>query len=154
MQRAGDVNTAGGDQRDSSPGYAGGLTAAVMSVSFDQLSDWGVTLDEALAIARENLWKMSNEPFSEVAPGVYFAEWGDAFDAARMFLHDLIWQLKVSGDHVVVIPARPGRSMTAVSGRLSMKLTTTSQDLILPSLSKYTIVEPSLAISQQLNCCS
>lgn len=78
----------------------------VMSVGEDQLETWGKSFDEVLGIARDNLWKISNNDFDEIAPGVFLSPWQDTHDASRMFLHDLIWQLKVKGDPVVTVPDR------------------------------------------------
>jgi uncharacterized protein YtpQ (UPF0354 family) len=78
----------------------------VMSVPVDQLEHWGITLDEALAIARDNLWKISNQEFLKVQPGLFASPWHDAHDASRLLLHDLIWQLPVKGDHIAMVPHR------------------------------------------------
>jgi hypothetical protein len=82
------------------------LPNSIGSVNHDQLSGWGVTRDEALAVARDNLWAISNRDFKSVAPGVHVSDWHDSYDASRLFLHDLIWQLPVRGDHVVMTPSR------------------------------------------------
>jgi hypothetical protein len=79
---------------------------AVGSVTDDQLKQWGVPLAEALDIARTNLWKMSNEDFECVQPGLFASTWHDVHDASRLILHDLIWQLPVKGAHVAMIPHR------------------------------------------------
>src|SRR4051812_43191709 len=70
------------------------------------LNDWHVTLDELLPVARENLWRISNEDFRQLTPGFYASAWQDTHDASRLFLHDLIWQLKVTGPHVAMVPER------------------------------------------------
>ena len=82
------------------------LDNAMRYIGDDELKDWGVTLKEALQAARDNLWTISNESFVEVAPGVYRSPWQDNRDAARLFLHDLIWQLPVQGQHVTMVPNR------------------------------------------------
>lgn len=79
---------------------------AVGTVSSEDMDKWGVTFDEALAIARDNLWTVSNEPFAQLAPGTYVSTWQDTHDATRMFLHDLVWQLDVKGSHVAMVPDR------------------------------------------------
>jgi len=79
---------------------------AVATISSDNMGEWGVTYEEALAIARDNLWAISNEPFGELGPGTYVSTWQDTHDATRMFLHDLVWQLDVKGSHVVMVPDR------------------------------------------------
>lgn len=79
---------------------------AVASVNEETLDTWGVTLAEAMEVARDNLWRISNEPFEQVRPGLHVSGWHDAHDASRLILHDLIWQLPVKGDHVVAVPCR------------------------------------------------
>ena len=79
---------------------------AIQSLSRKLVEKWGVSFDELLPIAKDNLWRMSNQDFPQVAPGVYLSPWRDTHDASRLFLHDLIWQLKVKGDHVAAVPNR------------------------------------------------
>lgn len=79
---------------------------AIQTVSQKQLDEWGIDLEQGLAQARENLWKLSNEDFVEMAPGIYRSPWQDCHDTARFYLEDLIWQLKVNGRHVVTMPNR------------------------------------------------
>lgn len=79
---------------------------SVVIVSDKMLEGWQVSFDEALKIARENLWARSNEEFEEIHPGLYRSAWRDTHDASRMFLHELVWQLKVKGDHLAMLPNR------------------------------------------------
>lgn len=79
---------------------------AVAEISNSVLGSWNVSLHEVLKVARENLWKISNENFELIAPGLYRSPWRDNHDASRMYLHDLIWQLQVKGRHVVATPNR------------------------------------------------
>lgn len=51
------------------------LPNTMMTVSQEQLDTWGVTLEEGLLAARDNMWNISNESFVEVAPGVYVSPW-------------------------------------------------------------------------------
>lgn len=76
------------------------------TIDGDSLSKWGVSFDQAMEAARENLWKKSNEDFFVVQPGLYVSPWRDNYDACRLALHDLIWQLKVNGHHVAAVPHR------------------------------------------------
>jgi hypothetical protein len=79
---------------------------AVKSVGTSDLRDWGVGFDEAMAIARDNLWSRSNENFLPLAPGTYVSPWHDTHDCSRLYLHDLVWQLEVKGAHVAFVPNR------------------------------------------------
>ncbi len=70
------------------------------------LSRWNIDFDQALKIAKENLWSISNRDFNKHPSGLYISPYNDTHDASRIFLHDLIWQLPVRGNHVVMIPNR------------------------------------------------
>jgi hypothetical protein len=75
-------------------------------VTKDQLSTWNISFSDALEAARDNLWKRGAGPFVSPAPGVYLASWHDNYDSSRLFLYDMIWHLKVYGDHVAAVPNR------------------------------------------------
>jgi len=79
---------------------------SVGTITQAQLDKWGVTFDEAMAVARDNMWRISNQPFGQPAPGFHVSPWHDNHDASRLLLHDLVWQLKVNGDHVAIAPTR------------------------------------------------
>lgn len=79
---------------------------SVRTISPEELALWGIEFDEALAIARDNLWRISNEPFAKLGPRTYVSTWHDTHDATRLFLHDLVWQLEVKGSHVAMVPDR------------------------------------------------
>lgn len=72
----------------------------------ERLEEWGIDEDAAFAAARDNLWSVSNDDFLQPQPGVYVSPWRDNWDASRLFLHDLIWQLKVKGLPVAAVPSR------------------------------------------------
>lgn len=78
----------------------------IRSVTKSDLERWSLSFEQALALAKENLWKKSNQGFKEIAKGIYVSPWKDNHDASRLYLHDLIWQLKVKGDHVAAVPNR------------------------------------------------
>jgi len=82
-------------------------------VSESQLKEWGISLDEALALGRENLWRLSTKSFESLGPGLYASSVSDTHDASRMYLHDLVWQHEVKGRHVVIAP---NRNLLLVSG--------------------------------------
>jgi hypothetical protein len=72
----------------------------------DPFEKWGVTFDEELEIAAENLWKRSTERFLEIAPGFWQSPWRDNHDASRLFLTNLVRQIRVKGDPVCMVPNR------------------------------------------------
>ena len=79
---------------------------SVRTVPPEDMDRWGIGFEEAMAVARDNLWRISNQPFGVLAPGAYVSTWQDTHDATRMFLHDLVWQLDVKGSHVAMVPDR------------------------------------------------
>ena len=82
------------------------LTDTITSIPEKQFSKWNMGFANALSDARQNLRKISNEPFRVIRPGLYVSDWRDNFDAARIILSDVVRDLSVSGDHVAIIPDR------------------------------------------------
>jgi len=82
------------------------LPQALQTVSKKALAEWRVTFDQAMAIAKENLWRRSNEAWQSVLPGLHISPWRDSHDLARLYLHDRIWQLPVNGQHIAIAPNR------------------------------------------------
>lgn len=80
--------------------------------------EWGIRFDEALAIARGNLRQSPDEPFVEVAPGVYQAAWGDAYDSSRALLPDLLHRVPVAGLPVFMLATR---DMLLVTGERDLQ---------------------------------
>lgn len=78
----------------------------ISSVGADQLAKWEITADEAFKIARDNIWRISNENFETIGDGVFRSPWRDSYDASRLALYDLIWQLEVDGPCVAMAPTR------------------------------------------------
>jgi uncharacterized protein YtpQ (UPF0354 family) len=70
------------------------------------LSDWGLSFEDALERARDNLWNRSGGKFQSPIAGVYLSPWHDSHDSSRLFLYDLLWHLDVNGDHVAAVPNR------------------------------------------------
>jgi hypothetical protein len=93
----------------------------ILTVTKETLQEHKLTPDEAFAVARENLWKRSNEAFLQLTPGLYAAPWNDNYAASRIVLHDLIWQLEVRGDHVVMIPNRDTLLVTGLDNAPGLK---------------------------------
>ena len=104
---------------------------AVMSVSDEMIAGWGVTLDEALLRARDNLWKISNEKFESPRSGLFVSPWRDNHDANRLSLHDLIWQLEAKGSHVAFVP---NRDVLIVTGSEDIGGLTAAAELAMPAL--------------------
>jgi len=65
---------------------------------------WGVTMDEALAIAIDNLRQTTSDAFEEIAPGLYIGRWNDGYDISRALLPDVLQRAPIRGRPVFMIP--------------------------------------------------
>ena len=72
----------------------------------DLPEEWGITLEQALAIARDNLRALDDAPFIEIAPGLFRSAWGDAYDSSRVLLPELLHRLPLAGPPVFMLPTR------------------------------------------------
>lgn len=83
------------------------LPDSMRSIPQANLDTWGVTLYEALEVARDNLKRL---PIKLIGPGsgegVYLSATGDNYDASRLLLTELVYQLRVKGDPIAMIPNR------------------------------------------------
>jgi len=81
--------------------------SSISAVNLERLEGWGVSLDEALKLAKDNL-REHTEPgsMSEPSPGLFCGQWGDSYESSRMLLIDLVYRLEVSGDPVAFVPHR------------------------------------------------
>jgi len=68
--------------------------------------DWNLDLDEAFSIARDNLRSLPLVPFHPLAPGLFQAAWGDAYDSSRALLPELLHRLPLRGVPVFMVPTR------------------------------------------------
>jgi hypothetical protein len=91
--------------------------ASILQVNRESFDRWGISFDEALKAARNNLREKTNSSlFDEVAPGVYRGRWADSYDSSRLLLTDLIYRLPLEGEPVAFIP---NRDQLWVTGRLN-----------------------------------
>ena len=97
------------------------LSSAVRSLPRAQFTEWGVTYEEGLKIASENL---SRAPFkfATLPDGIYFALTGDNYDAARLLLPDLLERWKVDGDPIAMVPNRNVLFMTGSNNAVALKV--------------------------------
>lgn len=65
---------------------------------------WGISMDEALAIARDNLRAATPQAFEEVFTGLYIGRWSDGYDISRALLPDVLQRAPVKGQPVFMIP--------------------------------------------------
>ncbi|WP_198083053.1 hypothetical protein [Variovorax sp. E3] len=79
---------------------------SIAQVGRPDLERWGITFDEAFAIAVDNLRHKAAPAFTQVSPGLYMSHYGDYYDAARVLLQELAWQLPLAGEPVAMMPNR------------------------------------------------
>ncbi|WP_273820942.1 DUF1444 family protein [Pseudomonas asplenii] len=65
---------------------------------------WGVTFDEALSSAVQNLRETTPEAFEPIIPGLYLGRWGDGYDISRVLLPDVLQRAPIKGRPVFMIP--------------------------------------------------
>lgn len=74
-------------------------------VTAAQLDAWGVSFDEALDAALDNLRAIPGGGFARGPDGVMVGDWNDAYDSSRLLLPDLVHRAGI-GDPVAMIPTR------------------------------------------------
>ena len=82
------------------------LPHATRSTNTDDLERWGVSLDQALVIARKNLREISDGDWTELRSGVFATPWKDNYDSSRLLLTETVRGLPLAGNPVAVAPAR------------------------------------------------
>jgi hypothetical protein len=80
------------------------LPQSTMSVGPEQLGKWGITFYEALEIAKQNLAQKGGQ-YAKLGGLAIFME-GDAYDAARMVVPEIIERLQLGGRPVAIAPHR------------------------------------------------
>ncbi len=78
----------------------------LIEVFSDMLTDWNLTVEEAFALGRVNLRRMSPSSLTALGPGLYCSPRGDNHDASRLALDDLVRDCEVKGDYVAMVPNR------------------------------------------------
>jgi len=80
---------------------------ALRTIHEDDLDKWGVTVYEALEIAKDNLSQLPQQVIGPAeGTGVYLSAMGDSYDSSRLLLLDLVRQFKVKGDPIAMVPNR------------------------------------------------
>lgn len=78
-----------------------------------QLAQWGVSVDEALGAAMDNLRDATADRVVQVERGVFAGDWGDAYDSSRLLLPDLAHRI-AGANPLAMIPAP--RTLLLASG--------------------------------------
>jgi len=90
-------------------------------VNRDQLAKWGVTFDQALQDALQNLRALPEHGgWQQIELGVWSGEWGDAYESSRILLPDLIHRLGVS-DPVAIVPFRNALLVTSATNEAGIQ---------------------------------
>ncbi|EKU23896.1 DUF1444 domain-containing protein [Xanthomonas graminis] len=101
---------------------------------------WGITFEQALAIAHDNLRDATPERFVEVAAGIFQGGWQDAYDSSRVVLPDVLQRVPVKGRPVFMLPTRDcllvvgDRDETAMAGMLELSLEAAAHGRCISSL--------------------
>lgn len=97
--------------------------ASMSTIGQATLAQWGVTFEQALAVAMDNLRERTPHSFVALGDGLMMGEWHDAYDSSRLLLPDLLYRACAGGEPLVMIPTR-GRFLLAsshnVAGQLAM----------------------------------
>ncbi|MFT3735424.1 MAG: hypothetical protein QM776_10420 [Rhodocyclaceae bacterium] len=87
-------------------GVAFDTEQAVIQIGDKTLEKWQVGLDETLQVAIDNLRHKAAPNFAEVSAGLFMSDYGDYYDAVRILLTELPWQLPLTGRPVAMVPNR------------------------------------------------
>jgi uncharacterized protein YtpQ (UPF0354 family) len=75
-------------------------------VQDSKLSNWGLSFEEAVERAMDNLVPLSPVSFRLDEGGFYISDYGDAYDSSRVLMPELFPALQVAGDPVAVVVSR------------------------------------------------
>jgi uncharacterized protein YtpQ (UPF0354 family) len=97
-------------RRDIGSATASGIVldqpTSMRLVTPDDLKRWNLSYDDAAQIALTNLRAHSSDVWQQFEPGLWAAETGDSYDAARLLLVDEIRKLHLRGGAVAMLPTR------------------------------------------------
>lgn len=124
--------------------FAGGLAVgiafdtehAVIQVGDKTLAQWNRSLDDVLAIAIDNLRHKAAPQFSELSPGLFVSQYGDFYDAARILLPEIAWQLRLNGHPVAMIPNRTCLLITGDQDAAGLSTMISTADQVLQEQSR------------------
>ncbi|WP_353192177.1 hypothetical protein [Pandoraea pnomenusa] len=85
------------------------------------LEQWGITFDEALDIAIDNLRLVSSQPWLPLQNGVFVSQFNDYYDASRLLLPDVLYRQPIAGAPVVMAPNRTALLLTGDRNEAGLK---------------------------------
>ncbi len=78
---------------------------SVQSITAENLEDWGVSVYEAMEVARRNLEETTTS-YGKIGENLYCFNSGDTYDASRLILVDRIASFELAGRPVAMAPTR------------------------------------------------
>lgn len=78
---------------------------SVQSITAENLEDWGVSVYEAMEVARRNLEETTTS-YGKIGENLYCFNTGDTYDASRLVLVDRIATFELAGRPVAMAPTR------------------------------------------------
>jgi hypothetical protein len=94
---------------------------SVQSITSDNLDGWGVTVYEAMEVARGNL-EQATTMYSRLGENLYCFTSGDSYDASRLTLVDRIQDLELAGKPVAMVPTREQLYITGSEDDLGLRM--------------------------------
>lgn len=85
---------------------------SISQISDSHLVTWKRSFDDVLEVALSNLQDRSPPRFEAFEPGFYVSQYGDYYDATRLLLPHLAWQLPLRGAPVAMVPNRAALLLT------------------------------------------
>ena len=112
---------------------------SMSTLNQQNLSDWGVTFDEALAVASNNLRDATVSNFAQFIPGLFVSDWNDYYDSSRILFSDVVFQRNVGAEPVMMIPTRNRLFVTSANDTAGL--------LAMISLSEKVVADEGRAVS-------
>jgi hypothetical protein len=94
---------------------------SVQSVRSENLDGWGVSVYEAMEVARRNL-EEATLMVSRIGESLYCFTSGDSYDASRLTLVDRILDLDLAGKPVAMVPTREELYITGSEDEVGLKM--------------------------------
>ena len=95
---------------------------SICRIAPQQLNVWGVTFEQALSDAVENLRDRTTDEWSKIGSGAFRGRWQDHYDTSRVLLLDCLYRLPIAGDPVVLLPTRATLLVTGADDREGQRL--------------------------------
>lgn len=115
---------------------------AMQRVTEEQLRQWGVDFDHAMAEALQNLRGLPEHGgWRALAPGLWSGAWGDSYESSRILLPDLIHRLGVP-EPVVLMPLRSSLLVASARHEAALAAMAATARALLESQGRWLSVTP------------